>query len=49
MSTHSICLYGVMEKGSKFFHFRVDLFSEGAWCAGNRTESNKNLSPLSKM
>ena len=26
--------------GSKFFPFRVDLFSEGAWCAGYQTGSH---------
>ena len=26
-------------KGSKFFPFREDIFSEGAWCAGKQTGS----------
>ena len=28
--------------GSKFFPFRVDLFSERVWCAGKQTESHKS-------
>ena len=27
----------MLPKGNKFFLFRVDLFSEGAWCAGMQT------------
>ena len=31
---------------SKFFPFRVDPFSEGAWCAGKQTGSNKSNLPF---
>ena len=34
--------------GSKFFPFRVNTFSEGTWCVGNQTKSQK-LSPLYRM
>ena len=27
---------------SKFFRYRIDSFSEGAWCAGRQTESYKS-------
>ena len=34
--------------GGKFFPFRVDPFSEGAWCAGIQTESYKSYLPCQK-
>ena len=35
-------------KGRKSFPFRVDLFSEVAWCTGEQTESHKRFSLVQK-
>ena len=34
--------------GSKFFHYRVDPFSEGVWCAEKQTGSRKHYLPYTK-
>ena len=36
-------------KGSKFFSFKEDPFSEGIWCVKKQTGSHKRLSPLTEM